>query len=418
MSIRVCVSVGVFIIFSCVAVSLLCAEETLTLDRAILIAYQCNPYVVEARTTVNAARGELITASALPDPEIEFEIGGMKANEEDKYVANLDKVALRQPFDPIGVREVRSYIAQNEILIRGESVKGVWAGIYRDVRDGYSRIILDKKELELVTENLNVLRQFYSRVELQVQSGKAMKNELERAKIELLEAELKCLGMERELKTDKGRLNILLGRSADTSFEIKEELREEMMELNYKDLTRVAFEMRPDIKAEVLGYDSKVRNVTKEKLGTLPAPFIGYDRTTTSYENDSSLTIGMRIPAWHLNQGEIKKAKAERDAQWTRLEAAKRQAELDVYEAFLDAEFARRQVELFKTSVDAANELLRLADQHYSEGEIDFLNFLDQVRTSTQARVRYYEGLFALNSAISQLEKTIYASLRKEKYLQ
>jgi hypothetical protein len=42
---------------------------------------------------------------------------------------------------------------------------------------------------------------------------------------------------------------------------------------------------------------------------------------------------------------------------------------------------------------------------------------LDQVKTAVTTRVAYYEGLFNLNSSISELEKLIYASLRGEDYL-
>ena len=60
---------------------------------------------------------------------------------------------------------------------------------------------------------------------------------------------------------------------------------------------------------------------------------------------------------------------------------------------------------------------LRLADLRYSEGEIDFINYLDQIKAVTESRVGYYESLFKLNDALSNMEKTIYASLRGEGYL-
>ena len=58
-----------------------------------------------------------------------------------------------------------------------------------------------------------------------------------------------------------------------------------------------------------------------------------------------------------------------------------------------------------------------MSDLSYSEGGIDFINFLDQVKTATETRILYYEGLFDLGNAISRLEKVMYSSLRKEGYL-
>ena len=113
----------------------------------------------------------------------------------------------------------------------------------------------------------------------------------------------------------------------------------------------------------------------------------------------------------------MKKAKAQKEAQEVKLEATKREVVFDVYGAYLNAELTQKQLDLFKESLEEANELLRLANLRYSEGEIDFINYLDQVRTATETRVRYYEGLFNLNQTISELEKAIYASVREEDFL-
>ncbi|MBI4711016.1 MAG: TolC family protein, partial [Candidatus Omnitrophica bacterium] len=393
------------------------AEEILTLDAALTTAYKENPRVVEARKSMEAAKGDLVTAWALPDPEISFEIGGFKKNEDGNRRLNLDNVGIRQGFLPFGVRGLKRDIAKNGILAQEESVRAVWSVIYLAVRETYNRIILDKKELEVATDNLTILRQFYSRVEIRFQSGKALKNELQRAKIELLDAETKCLWAEKEIKTNKARLNLLLGRPVDTPFDIREELREEDLELDFKELCELALKNRPDIKQEELGLDSKTKTLSRERLSILPSPFVEYDRTTTDYENDSTVSLGMSVPLWGFNRGEMQKAAAQKEAQQIQLEASKRDALLDVYEAYLSAEFIHRQFELLKKSLEEANELLRVADLRFSEGDIDFINFLDQVRTATQTRTKYYKGLFELSNAVSRLEISMYASLRKEEYL-
>lgn len=394
------------------------AEESLTLEKALALAYENNPLMIEANKTVDAARGDLITARTFSNPEVEFEIGGLKKNEEGKRKTNLDSFEIRQGFDPPGVRGLKSKIAKNEILIQQESLKSIWSQVYAEVRSVYAHIIIDKKKLELAQENLNILRQFFIRVQQRFQSGQALKNDVQRAKIELLDAENAYLASEKELKTNKAKLNLLLGRSMDALFEIEEELRDEELELDLKILTETAFSNSPVIKSEDLALNSKTAKVTKEQLNRLPSPFVGFKRTNEDYDNDYAVVVGFSVPIWNLNQGEVKKAKAEKDAQTVRTEAVKREVAFNVFEAYLNAELAHRQLELLKKSLEEANELLHLANLRYGEGEIDFINFLDQTRTSTQTRVKYYEGLFSLNNAVSELEKTVYASVRKEAYLQ
>ena len=392
------------------------AEETLTLDKALAIAFERNPRMIEARKSIDVAKGDLITARTFLNPEAELEIGGLKKNGEGKRKTNLDSFEIRQGFDPPGVLGLKTRIAKKNIAIQSETVKAVWSEVYLSVREVYTKIILDKKELELSRTNLDILRQFYGRVQARFQSGQALKNDVQRAKIEVLKAENTFLAAEKELNTDRAKLNLLLGYEFDLPFETSEDLSEENIELNLKEIMSIALSKRPDLKAEELTLEAKTKAVTKEQLNRLPSPFVGFQRTTEDYENDSAVIIGMSLPFWNWNQGEVKKAQAEKEAQAVKVDAAKREVSFGVYEAYLKTELAKKQLDLLKQSLEEADELLRLADLRYSEGDLDFINYLDQVRTVNETRTRYYEGLFELSSAVNELEKSAYVSFRKEEF--
>lgn len=405
------------IFFQCFVLGLTKAEEILSLDKALMTAYDNNPRMIEARKLVDAVKGDLITARTLPNPEVEFEIGGLKKNEEGKRKGKLDNIEIRQDLGPPGSRLLDGKIARNQVLSQEEYLKAVWSNIYLKVRQTHTKIVLDKKEIELAQGNLNILRNFFSRVQLRFQSGQAIKNDVQRAKIELLKAENSYFVAEKELKVDKARLNLLLGRPFDVSFDIEDELKEDRVELNFQELNRKALSLRPDLKSEELQLDSTGKNLVKEQLNRLPSPFVGFQRTTEEYENDSAVVVGLSFPFWNLNQGEVKKAKAQKEVQQVKVDSAKREVVFEVYEAYAETELAKKQLDLSKKSLEEANELLHLADLRYSEGDIDFINYLDQVRTVTESRVGYYESLFRLNDALSAMEKTIYSSLRGEGYL-
>ncbi|HAZ10607.1 MAG TPA: hypothetical protein DCY56_05840 [Candidatus Omnitrophica bacterium] len=415
MKIKVIIYAVIF--FQCFVLGLAKAEENLSLDKALLTAYDNNPRMIEARRLIDVAKGDFITAKTLPNPEVEFEIGGLKENKKGKRKGNLDNIKIRQDLGPPGSRLLQGNIAKNKVLSQEESLKVVWSNIYLEVRQAYTKIMLDKKEIELAQGNLDILRSFFSRVQLRFQSGQALKNDVQRAMIELLKAENNYFVAEKELKIDKARLNLLLGRPFDVSFDIEDELKEENVELNFQELSMKALSLRPDLKSEELQLDSAGKNLIKEQLNRLPAPFVGFQRTLEEYENDSAVVVGLSFPFWNLNQGEVKKAKAQKDAQHVKVNAAKREVAFEVYEVYARVELSQKQLNLAKKSLEEANELLRLADLRYSEGDIDFINYLDQVRAVTESRVGYYKFLFKLNEAVSNMEKTIYASLREEGYL-
>lgn len=392
------------------------AAEKLNFKTSLELAFEHNPQMIEARKSIEAAKGDLITSRTFQNPEAELEFGGFKKDDNDERDVNLGTFEITQPFDPIGVKFYKSKIASNQVKIQSEEFRAVWASVYKEVRERYSKIIFDVKSLELANDNLNAMRQFFGRVQQKYQSGQVLKNDFQRAKIELLRAEHAYLAAEKELKTDKARLNLALGRSMETAFGIEEKIQEERLNKSIDQLKAIALANRPDIKSARLELDSKNKNLIKEQLNRLPSYSVGFQRTDEDYEDDYAIVVGISIPLWNLNQGEVKKAKAQKEAQIVKTQMVENAAVFEVYDAYLDAELAQKQFELAKKSLEEANELLRLANLRYSEGEIDFLNYLDQIKTATQTKVNYYEGLFHLSRSMSILESSIYASLRQEEF--
>lgn len=392
--------------------------ELLSLQDALTFAYQHNPRLAEARENIKGAQGELLSARTFANPQIEAEIGGLKKDGEGRREGNLDTLAFKQSFDPPGVRYLESQMARNEVAIQHEFLKSVWSEVYLDVRTIYARVVLDKKKLELKKSNLKAMRQFFSNVQLRYQSGQTLKNNLQRARIELSRTESDYLKAENDLNIDKARLNLVLGRPRDIQFDIKDELAEEKLELDLDGLIAAALANRPDVKIEETEFDSKKKNVRKEQLNRLPSYSFGFQRADEDDEEDYAALVEISIPLWDLNNGEVKKSKAQREAQRIKLEAMKNEVAFEVYVAYEDARLALKQLALFKKSLEESHEMFRLAGLRYKEGEIDFINYLDQVKASLDSRMQYYHSLYQLNQSISALEKSIYSSLRGEEFLQ
>jgi outer membrane protein TolC len=393
------------------------SNEILGLEEALSLAYQQNPRIVQARKAIEGSQGDLITARTWANPEVEAEIGGLRKDDEGRRKGHLDSITFKQNFDPPGVRFLESKIAQNDVTIQQEALKSVWSEVYLEVREICARVVLDKKELELKQSNLKSMRQFFSNVQLRYESGQTMRNHLQRAKIELLKSESDYLKAENDLNVDKARMNLVLGRPREIVFDIKDELKEETLESNLDELIEIALTKRPDVKMEEAELDSKIKNARKEQLNRLPSYSLGFQRINEDYEKDYAAVVEVSIPLWNLNQGEVKKARSEREAQKVKLEAMKNEVAFEVYVIYQEAQLALKQLDLFRKSLEEANEMFRLAGLRYKEGEIDFINYLDQVKASMDSRMQYYQGLYQLNQSISALEKSIYSSLRGEEFL-
>ena len=388
--------------------------EALSLDEALERAYLDNPKMAEARKEISASKGRWIQAEALPDPGLEMEIGGLKSRtkgEKEVREGKIDSFAVRQPLDSIGTRFLRGRIAWEEVRIAKGELELRWAEVRKQVIELYSRILAEEKAGEVARGNLNATRQFFTRVETRFQSGNALQSDAIRARIEVSRAENDLLIAQKNLKVSKGEMNLVLGRSVESLLSLKDSLAYETLRYEYEKIKDRGLVQRADVRNEAARLRARKKSFWKALLGTLfPKMAFGVERTTEDYENDTAVLLEASYPLWGFNLGEVKEAGAEREKQKIRLEALKRQAGLEIYQAFLETELADKQVRLQKKALEEANELLRQITLQYETGEAAFLTYLENIKTIKETRLGYFNALRNYKEKTAELERTIQAT--------
>jgi multidrug efflux system outer membrane protein len=310
-------------------------------------------------------------------------------------------------LDPLGTRFLRGRIAHDGVNISKNQLALAWSQISAQVITVYAQILAFQKALDVVQENLKTTHQFLTQVDTRFQSGDARKSDLLRAKIEVSRAENELLIVEKDLKVSKGELNLLLGHSAEEEIVLSDSLSYEPLHIQYAGLVEKALDQRPDVQIEKTLLSSRKKGFWNAILKTFfPTMAIGVERSTQDFDNDTSLLLTASYPLWGFNLGQVKEAKAEKSKQAVRLEAFKKQVGLEVYRTFLETELADKQVVLQKKALDEANELLRQVTTQYEEGELAFLNYLENIRTIKETRLGYYNVLKNYQEKLAELERS------------
>lgn len=409
---------GFFIFLSISTTTAWATEESvdqgLSLDQALQTAFVRNPKMIEARKEISASKGRWIQAEALPDPEVGVDIGGLKKQRKDEKEVrdgNLDSVTIKQPLDPLGTRFLRARIGHDGVNIAKGELDIIWGEVRKAVIENYARILAEEKAQEIVQDNLNTTRQFFSKVETRFQSGSALKSDLIRAKIEVSRAENDLLVSQKNLKVSKGELNLALGQGVEDPLVLKDTLAYEALQYEYEKIRRQAVGARADVRNEATRLSSKQKGLWSAVLTTFfPKMAIGLQRTTQDFENDTAILIEASYPLWGFNLGQIKEAKAEKEKQKVHLDALKREVGLEVYRAFLEAELADKQVVLQKQTLEESNELLRQITIRYEAGEIQFLTYLENIKTIKETRLAYFNVLKDYKERVAELERVIQAT--------
>ena len=192
---------------------------------------------------------------------------------------------------------------------------------------------------------------------------------------------------------------------------MKDSIAYETLRYEYEKIKDQGLVQRADIRNETARLRARKKSFWKALLGTLfPKMAFGVERTTEDYENDTAVLLEASYPLWGFNLGEVREARAEQEKQKIRLEALKRQAGLEIYQAFLETELADKQVRLQKKALEEANELLRQITLQYETGEVPFLTYLENIKTIKETRLGYFNALRNYKEKVAELERVIQAT--------
>ncbi len=372
------------------------AEEPsrLSLREVLKIAFDSNSEVITARKELESAKAGIISARAISNPEfgIEFRPSGIESS-------------LSQELSILGKRGLSRRIADTGKEISECNLDSVWMEVSFEVKKVYYQILLAEKKKEFSVESLELARNFLDRTSQRYNVGKVLKNELLRAEIEVFRAQNEIMLSDKEISSNKDKLNFLFGRPSYEEYECTDKLVYSKKELDLDTLIKQALMKRADIKAKKLELKSsglELKLARRERLSN-PTFSLLADRDT-GQDFVFGAGVEMPLPLWYRNKGEISAVKSEGEKTEHQIKSLKNRIELEVKEVYREIKLADRQVALMKKSVKKASELLSLIEVQYAEGKTTFLSYLEALMVYREANLDYLEAILDYRVKLALLE--------------
>jgi outer membrane protein, heavy metal efflux system len=147
--------------------------------------------------------------------------------------------------------------------------------------------------------------------------------------------------------------------------------------------------------------------LSRECAGRIPnvdlQAAVQYDNSTQ--DTFASVQVGIPVPFYNRNQGNIRKAQAELIAaqnEVQRVQLALRQRLAVAFERYTNA---RYQVEKYNRNIlPNAEASLTLTKGGYQQGELSYLSLLTAQRTFFQTNITYLEALRELRASATTIE--------------
>ena len=366
-------------------------DTEMTLTDVVDEVKKNNTSLAMAKRQLSLLEAEIEINSAYPNPGIEIEksasgdINGyeIKAAQPVPLTrrAGAARAVARADFE---AAKKKLEVLQNLTL---SAVRKTWYAL---------RIARERRSFE--ETNLNFSMDILNKIEMRMQTGEAGNSDLARAKVEASRSGYHLQESEAMLSAAAGELNSLMGRRPDAPVTVSENggfsltpVSPDLMPL--EKYTEIALAKRVEPRALALNSKAADLAVTLEKSKRLPVPELGLIYGSDGGTGYSKLFLGLELPLWYNNKGEIKRALAQKTALGYEEKRLELEIRREVHAAWLEMGLAQKRLATAKQTVFLLNDLRRMASQDYLSGKIELTAFYETNRVFLEENVNYLDAL-------------------------
>lgn len=385
------------------------------LPALIAIARQRNPEVLAARKSWEMAEAKVGADKAWPAPEVGVEYWGFSRSGLNPGSAGEKWYDVSQTIPFPGKLALRGKSSAHLARREGEAYRAMEQDVVAKVKQAYYGLLFAQREAKVYEATVEVLRRFARIAESKYAVGKAAQPSVLKAQVELSKVSNRAITSRRELETAQARLNALLARAPGEPILAAAEPEEAASEPAQEALEALALERRPEVHGAAHHVEHMRAELSAKRADYLPDFMVQYTwRTRVGMPSDAVGVVKMTLPfLWFRGQRAIvKSTRLELEHADAMLESARIAARFEVKDGLVQVQAARREVELYKTTIlPQTEQSLTVSEAGYRADRIGFLDLLDAERTHLDAQLEYYKAVSEYGSRLAMLERVVGADL-------
>ena len=377
-------------------------DAGLKLAGAVAEARANNPALAAARRQLGLLEAEVKINSAYPNPSLEMQ---KSAPGDPAY----DEIKLAQPV-PLTRRSGTAGAAAGAAYEAAQKeLQALETAVLGSVRKAWYALRIAKERRNFEETNLKFSMDILNKIEMRLQTGEAGNSDLARAKVESSRSGFHLHEAETRLNTAAGELNALMGRRPDATIVVSENGGFSLAPLPpalepLEKYTALALARRAEPLALALNTKAADLAVKLEKGKRLPVPELGLIHGSDGGSGYSRLFLGLELPLWYNNKGEIKRALAQRAVLGYEEKRLELELRREVYSAWLELGLAQKRLASARETVFLLNDLRRVAAQDYLSGKIDLTSFYETNRVFLEENINYLDALNGYYEKTAQMD--------------
>lgn len=377
--------------------------ESLTLDQFVAMAISNNPSIQQSAAKIDGARGQHLQAGLYPNPTI----GYNGVNIGTAGTAGRQAGFVQQRFVTGGKLRLDQEIACREVQNREALFLAARQRVVTDVRSRFYEALIAQRRQKLTEELARIADDLAKSTQRLLDNELASENTLLQAEIEVEQTHILHDNAQNDARAAWRRLAVVAGEPDLPFATLEGEVNTRLFEHDVQSLAARVLADHPLLQAAQARVNRAAVAITRARREVVPDIHVIADaaRTNQTDSNTARVQVGIEVPLFDKNQGNIATAEAE-------LCAAR--AELRRIDLRLNDELTTVQ-RRYKNALQQANRYLKVilpkADQSlelvrngYKQGQVEYLTLLNSQEKFVQASLAYLDSLEALQLAAALVE--------------
>jgi outer membrane protein, heavy metal efflux system len=389
----------------------------LLLRHAVEQALEKNPEIHRLQHRLKATEARVKQASYLDDPQIAFQLGGVPLSNPTNFDrADTNSIGIRQMIPFFGKLGLKEKIAQEGAKIAEQELRAKEREIISIVKMAYADLFEAQKTVEILREQLEILRVVIGATEARYRVGRANQQDVFKAQLERSEVLNQMIVAEEENYIGVVKLNTAMYRPPRTPVLLPAELPLEGEPFVKTDLDDAAIANRPEIK----GAEREIERAERmyelaDRNRKYPDFMLGWDymRMPTDMKKDrygAMVNITIPFSPWTAGRRnfEVEESLAEIRAARSNRDAMRNLALKEVGESQGKLRAARRSLQVYREGLLSQAELsFRAAMAAYQTGSVEFVALLEAQRALREARMGYFKTVASVLQNLADLERAV-----------
>lgn len=362
-----------------------------------------NPTLVQGAMRVRAAEGNCLQSGLYPNPVIAYrgeEIG-------DERTAGFQGGTVSQELITAGKLRLNRAVASEEIRQAQWVYQAQRLRVLNDVRTAFYDGLAAQQTIEVYEQLLRISEEGLKVADRLLAGKEASRVDVLQARVEARSVALQWQNARNQQTAVWRRLAAVVGRPDLETASLAGRLDEDIPSLTWEEARDRLLAESPllaEAQAGVRRAECALERQRAERVPNLQLQ-AGVSHDNQTGFDTASAGIGLPLPVFNRNQGNIRRAQAELAAAQKEVDRVRLELQQRLATVFGQFENSRQQAEKYaKEILPDARESLELVRKGYRAGELNYVTLLTAQRTYFQVSLNAIESLRTLRASSVAIE--------------